>query len=264
MPTLTLGDFELYYEVDGEGLETVLLIGGVADDIDTWSLQLPALHQAGYRTIRVDNRGVGRSSAPEGHFTTQTLARDLSALLAHLKLGPVHVVGISMGGMIAQELALLPGSDVCSLTLACTYAAPGRYVRRTQEQMIDLTGRAGAAFALQFVMTLAFTPAFFAERDAEAQEYDSAALALAPSTDVFVRQLEASMSHDTSDRLQDIRIPTLVIAAREDVLIPRELSTRLADGIPSAILRVVPGGHCCLWEQPAPFNAAIVEFLGSQ
>ena len=127
MTSARLGDIDVRYEVEGEGPTTLVLISGLADDFHLFDLQMPAFLRAGLRVVRYDNRGIGATSKPAGPYTTAQFAADLKALVDHLGLEAFHLAGISMGGMIAQEYALAHGDDLASVTLACTYAAPGPF-----------------------------------------------------------------------------------------------------------------------------------------
>jgi 3-oxoadipate enol-lactonase len=114
-----LNDINLYYEVHGSG-EPVLLIPGLGSDAGTWATFLPVLKD-GYKSILLENRGSARSTKPEGPYTTESMAEDAVALLDHLGIEQVHLIGKSMGGMIAQIFAARHPERVRSLVLACTF-----------------------------------------------------------------------------------------------------------------------------------------------
>ena len=130
MPTASVNGIDINYKLEGDGDRTVVLVNGLADDLETWILQMDDLLAAGYRVLRFDNRGVGSSSAPPGPYTTRLFAEDTKALVDELGLSDFHMMGISMGGMIAQEYALAYPETLRSVTLACTYAAPGPFCSR--------------------------------------------------------------------------------------------------------------------------------------
>src|SRR3954471_6892881 len=109
MPVARVNDIELNYRLEGDGAETVVLVNGLADDLETWILQMEDLLAAGYRVLRFDNRGVGQSGKPAGPYTTGQLASDTKALVDELGISDFHLVGVSMGGMIAQEYAIANG-----------------------------------------------------------------------------------------------------------------------------------------------------------
>ena len=122
------------------------------------------LTAAGYRVLRFDNRGVGLTDKPEGPYTTRLLAEDAKALVDELGLPDFHLVGVSMGGMVAQEYALAHGGDLRSLVLACTYAAPGPFCSRMFSMWADLAPETGVPFVMRDVALWAFTLPFFEER----------------------------------------------------------------------------------------------------
>lgn len=126
MPSIELDGIRLNYRLDGDGEQTVVLVNGLADDPETWLLQVGPLTEAGYRVLSFDNRGIGSSGMPTGAYTTAMMADDTKHLVDALSISRFHLVGVSMGGMIAQEYAIRHGADLASVTLACTYAsAPG-------------------------------------------------------------------------------------------------------------------------------------------
>ena len=107
MPTVSANGLEIAYRLDGEGAETVLLINGLADEKESWGLQADTFIEAGYRVLSLDNRGAGGTTKPAGPYTTRQMADDANAVVGVLGIGEVHLLGFSMGGMIAQEYALV-------------------------------------------------------------------------------------------------------------------------------------------------------------
>src|SRR2546421_457746 len=159
MPTASVNGIDINYRLDGDGERTVVLVNGLADDLETWVLQMEDLLGAGYRVLRFDNRGVGRSSAPAGPYTTKLFAEDAKALVDELGLRDFHLVGVSMGGMIAQEYAIAYGGDLRSLTLGCTYAEPGPFCSRMFAMWADMAPELGIPFVMRDVTLRAVTPA---------------------------------------------------------------------------------------------------------
>ena len=130
MPVAKVNDIDVNYKLEGDGEETIVLINGLADDLETWVLQMDDFLAAGYRVLRFDNRGIGASSKPAGPYSSRMLADDAKALVDSLGITDFHLMGVSMGGMIAQEYALAYGGDLRSATFGCTYAAPGPFCSR--------------------------------------------------------------------------------------------------------------------------------------
>lgn len=262
MPTAGVNGVTINYELEGSGDEVVVLVNGLADEAASWFLQTPALLEAGYRVLSYDNRGVGASDKPPGPYTTRQMADDGRALVEELGIGAHHLLGVSMGGMIAQEWVLADPSRVRSLTLACTYGAPGPFCSRMFAMWADLAPQLGVPFVMRDVTLWAFTQDFFERREDELREFEGELAQLAMPVDAYLAQLSSIRTHDTLDRIGDVTVPTLVLAGEDDILIPVTLSRRLHAAIPGSSWATVPGGHACIWEHPDPFNAAVVEFIG--
>jgi 3-oxoadipate enol-lactonase len=263
MPTAALGRLNIHYRLDGEGEQTVVLVNGLADDLETWSGQVPALLGAGYRVLRFDNRGIGLSDKPLGPYTTAMFAADTKALVDHLQIDRFHMLGVSMGGMIAQEYALAHPGDLRSITLACTYAAPGPFCSRMFSLWADMANVMGVPTVMRDVTLWAFTPEFFEARSRDAAEFETAMRYIDQPIPAYLAQLHSIQTHDTSERLGSFSVPTLVLAGETDILIPVELSRRLHSLIPRARWATTRGGHACLWEYPDEFNRALIAFIES-
>jgi pimeloyl-ACP methyl ester carboxylesterase len=151
VPFANLPDVTLHYALDGDGEQTVVLVNGLGDDLETWYLQVPDLLAAGYRVLRYDNRGIGRSSKPMGPYSSRLMADDAKGLVSLLGINDFHMVGVSMGGMIAQEYAIHHGPDLRSVTFGCTYAAPGPFCSRMFAMWEDLAPVMGVSFVMRDV-----------------------------------------------------------------------------------------------------------------
>ncbi len=262
MTLVHLNGIDLHYRLEGDAERTIVLVNGLADDLDTWAGQVPAFLAAGYRVLRFDNRGIGKSSRPPGPYTTALMAADAKALVDHLGLTSVHMLGVSMGGMIAQEYALAHGGDLASLVLACTYAVPGPFFSRMFALWADMARSMGVPAVMRDVTLWAFTQDFFETRSSELAAFETAMASLDQGVDAYLAQLHAIQVHDTTARLEHVSVPTLVLAGAEDILIPTRLSRRLCEAIPGAAWATAPGGHAFLWEYPDPFNEAVLRFFG--
>jgi 3-oxoadipate enol-lactonase len=260
MPIITANGLELSYQIDGDGPETLVLVNGLADNKESWEAQIPAFSER-YRVISFDNRGIGESPTPPGPYTTADMAEDLAGLVDALGVERFHLLGVSMGGMIAQEFAIAYPEVLRSVTLGCTYAAPGEFCSRMFDMWGDLAPKLGVPFVMRDVTLWAFTVPFFEEHTDDVREFEAAMAELAMPVDAYLSQLNVIQQHDTTDRLGGISTPTLVLAGEEDILIPVRLSRRLHDGISGAQWATVPGGHACLWESPDPFNNAVIDFV---
>jgi 3-oxoadipate enol-lactonase len=261
MPFATVNGIDVHYRLAGEGTETIVLVNGLADDLETWVFQEAELTAAGYRLLMFDNRGIGKTSKPAGPYSARLLADDAKALVDHLGITEFHLLGVSMGGMIVQEYALAYPGDLTSLILACTYAAPGPFCSRMFAMWADAAPVLGVPFVMRDVTLWAFTTEFFRERPGELAEFETAMRYMDQPVPAYLAQLAVIQQHDTTARLGEITVPALVLAGEQDILIPVPLSRELHEGIPGSEWQTVRGGHACLWEHPATFNSAVAGFV---
>src|SRR5881275_168868 len=262
MPMTRVNDIDMNYKLEGDGPETIVLINGLADDLESWVFQVEDFLAAGYRVLRFDNRGIGASSKPAGPYTSRMLADDAKALADSLGITGFHLMGVSMGGMIAQEYALAYPADLRSVTFACTYAAPGPFCSRMFSMWADMAPVNGVPFIMRDVTLWAFTVPFFEEHEDELKEFEGEMATMAMPVEAYLAQLDSIRTHDTRNRIGSVRTPTLVLAGEEDILIPVSLSKQLHELVPEAAWGTTRGGHACCWEHPQEFNQAMLEFLG--
>jgi 3-oxoadipate enol-lactonase len=261
MTTLSAHGIEINYRDQGDGPKTILFINGLGDDLGTWSSQVPAFLESGYRVVTFDNRGVGASSMPAGPYTTEMFASDAKALVDHLGLKDFHLLGISMGGMIAQEYALRYPGDLASVTLACTYAAPGPFCSRMYSLWAELAPVVGVATIMRDVVLWGFTVDFFQSQPELLAEVEAAMRFVNQPVPAYLAQLSSIQTHDTTSRLSELKVPTLVLAGEEDILIPVALSRQLHELIAGSVWATTPGGHCCIWEYADQFNKTVLDWL---
>lgn len=251
----------LYYEEQGEG-EPLLCVHGLACDTLAWIPQLQAFSSA-YRTVIFDNRDVGRSSMAVGHYETADMARDALALADQLGLDTFHLVGISMGGAIAQEIAIQAPGRVRTLTLAVTFPAGSTYACRLGEVWGNRLKQISFEQHVDELMLLNHSEGFF--ENPEMVEFIRTAILNNPNRqapEAFVRQLAACGRHDARDRLGALTMPTHVIGGEYDILVPIWKSRELAELIPGAKLTVLPKApHGLSLERANEFNAAVLGFI---
>jgi 3-oxoadipate enol-lactonase len=264
MPFAAVNDIDIHYRLAGAGEETIVCVNGLADDLETWVFQEEELTNAGYRLLLFDNRGVGRTSKPAGPYSSQMMAEDAKALVDHLGISGFHLMGVSMGGMIVQEYALAYPDDLRSLTLACTYAAPGPFCSRMFAMWADAASVLGIPFVLRDVTLWAFTVDFFSERPKDLAEFETAMRYMDQPVSAYLAQLAVIQNHDTTDRLSQITTATMGLAGEQDILIPVSLSHQLHEAIPGSVWQTVKGGHACLWEHPTSFNQVFLDFIRRQ
>jgi 3-oxoadipate enol-lactonase len=254
---------DIHYRISGDGEQNLVLINGVGDDLDGWVNQLDDFVCAGLRVISYDNRGVGRSSQPPGPYTSGELAADLDALVTGLGLTRFHLAGVSMGGVIAQEYAVANGSGLISLVLANTFAAADPFTRAAFETWATVAEAAGMPVMMRQQAPWIFSPGFYEQYPGRVAELIAEAEASTQPAAAFAAQMAALTGHDCAARISAVRVPTLVLAARDDIIIRPELSRRLLDALDDGIgtWAVVPGGHAAFWENPGPWNQAVIDFV---
>ena len=262
MPTVTVNGIDLHHVEAGSG-EPLLLIMGFGGDHLAWAFQVPAL-SARYRVITFDHRGAGRSSVPDEPYSTRVMAQDAVGLLDALGVERAHVLGVSLGGMIAQEVALNHPGRVRSLQLHCTYARPDRYMLALMDAWRTVRARATPEEWLRTVALWLFSPRTYAERPDFVETVIQTALTNPHpfSLTGFLRQGDAVRGHDALDRLPGLTCPTLVSVAEDDILVPPRFAREVAAATPGAELRVIAGaGHAYFWERADVFNTMCLDFL---
>lgn len=265
MPLCRLTHAELCYDEKGQG-EPLLFLNGLSGDRLYWRGQLRAFGRA-FRCLAVDNRDVGQSSYAAGPYTVGELAADIIELMDRLALPPAHVVGLSMGGAIAQELALAAPARVKSLVLVDTLARADEWFRGTLRAFELIRRQAGdTAGFFEGILPWWVSHRFF--DDSDRASWLRALLRQNPhpqQLDGFLRQLDALGRHDATDRLGGLTCPVLVLAGEDDCVAPLRYSRQLQALIPQAQLTVLRGvGHAPPIEDPGRFNDRLAEFLAAQ
>jgi 3-oxoadipate enol-lactonase len=254
----------LHYDTAGDG-DPVLFIAGLSMPGAMWAPQIKALAPH-FRVITFDNRGVGETDLPpEPVYTTGQLADDAAALLRQLKISRAHVVGVSMGGTIAQELALRHPDLVRSLVLVSTWVkADARFIQ-VVESWMSLTSRVPIEERYRHVFfPWVFSPAFFERKDnVEAAFRGSMAYPHQTKAEAIERQARGIFAWNGTrvPRLGTIKAPTLIVAGKDDIFTPPDFARALAKLIRRAKLTLMPGGHSLILEQAEAFNRALVRFL---
>ena len=256
---------ELYYEVHGEGPALVLVMG-IGYDSSLWTLaQVPALSTL-FQVVIVDNRDAGRSAKASHPYSIADMADDLAGLLDALGIQRTHLLGLSMGGMIALEFALRHADRLDRLVLAGTGAAPARSAVDPIQiwSWVKANDTTGKVFGGQQFASL-FSTAFL--RNHEAVQDTAALLASNPypmSPEAYGRQADAYLQFDALGRLGAITAPTLVVVGEQDLVTPPWIAREVADAIPGARFEVIRGdgsSHVVPIERPDDFNRLVSDFL---
>ncbi len=251
MPTVDAAGTELYYERSGSG-EPMLLIQGMAATHLAWGRPFLDALERDFECIVYDHRGMGRSARAEIPFTIVDLAGDALALLDALGLESVHVVGISMGGMIAQELALAHPERVRTLTIGASYCGgpDGTLMDPADLALLGEAWKSGDPVQVYRAMwEINLSPAFRAD-DSNFGPFREMAEALPAPAPVIYEQMRACGRHDTSERLGELAMPTMIIHGTADRLLRSPNGEQIAAlvGVEPELLKDV--GHLFWWERP--------------
>lgn len=260
MPTVDAGGTELHFVRAGGG-EPMLLIQGMSATHLAWGRDFLSPLEESFECIVFDNRGMGLSGPAQMPFTTADMAGDVVALLDALEIESAHVVGISMGGMIAQELALAHPERIHSLTLGATYCGGPEGTLMAEDDLRML----GAAMAsgdreqvLRAMWEINLSPGFRVD-DSRYDAFREMALELRSPREVILQQMQACAAHDTSTRLGQVTVPTQVVHGTADRLLGVGNGIQIARllGVEPQLLDGI--GHMFWWEQPTRSAALVGE-----
>lgn len=261
MPKVKINEINLYYEVQGEG-EPLLMIYGLAGRGRGFCYQIPSMAKH-FQTITFDNRGVGETDKPDAAYTIPQMAADAAALLDSLGVESAHVFGVSMGGMIAQELALHHPHLVKKLALGCTHSGVKTCTPSPQwvtDIFKSLPGKPREQVVREAV-PFNFSPYSQQNRRELIEEFLPVMRENLQPGYAFQLQINAIYGFDAYDRLERIHAPTLVLTGADDALIPPANSHSLRDRISnSRLIEFENAGHLFFVERAADVNAALQDF----
>jgi 3-oxoadipate enol-lactonase len=265
MPVIKAGNINLNYDVYGEG-EPLLLIMGFGMPGAAWLPSLPFL--AGFKCIYFDNRGTGLSDKPDGPYTVPDMADDASNLLKALDIPRAKVFGVSMGGMIAQELTLRHPEQVVRVVLACTMPG-GPNTKMASADVVEklMTGSKMMATdpdkAFDVIMPVLMPQEFIAAHPEIKSLMVAGAKMMPPTPPATADRAMAGVStFNAYDRLPQIKCPVMIVHGEADVLVPPENAHLIKSRIPQAELHMIPGaGHAFQSSDPVGINARIVNWL---
>ncbi len=251
---------EIHYEAHGDG-PPLILISGTGHDLTFWSGQLPFFSPE-FRTIVFDNRGVGGSSVPPPGYSLADMADDAAHVLDDADIDNAHVMGFSMGGHIAQELALNHPDRVLSLGIHHSWSRNGARLRKFQETRRYLAEHDQRIALAEISMLALHASAYYDDHADEMDAHRAFLLEQSPVNAGWIGQLEACIKGDTYDRLPQIDIPTLITCSDLDLIASPHLSQVIHDRIAGSELRLLEGtGHVALMEAPEAFANVCLEFL---
>lgn len=262
MGRLRVGDLELFYDLEGAG-EPVLLLMGLGGEHRAWEFQRREFARR-YRVVLVDNRDAGASDEAAGPYGIADMAADALGVMDGLGIERFHVVGASMGGAIAQQVALQAPTRVASLVLASTWARTDAFLRT-----IFASWRLQVERLTPEEFLLAQTPWVFTHRFLESPSPEVVGAqtklregGVLKSVAAYQRQVDACLGHDTRDLLVLLRTPALVLVGEDDILTPPRYARAIAAALGRAEVVLLPAtGHASFLETPKPFNERVLRFL---
>lgn len=262
MPYADVDGGQVYYEQHGSG-PSLLCIQGLALDVSGWNPQVPVWSRE-YRVTVFDNRDCGRSFYAREGYDIRVLAADALALADRLGLTSFHILGSSMGGAIAQEIALAHPERVRSLTLCVSYAGTGVWGReRTRLDLAHCARMSAEELAIE-LMLLTLSEQTLEDMGEQLRAMAQMVLSYPyrQRPEGYERQLAASATHEARDRLGTLQVPVHVIGAEQDLMVPVWRSRELARLIPGARLSIIDGaGHAVHLERTAEYNRLVLDFL---
>lgn len=261
MPHAEVNGQRLYYEVHGEG-DPLVIVMGLSGDLLAWAPQIPVFAQS-YQVIAVENRDVGRSSYADGPYEIADMADDTLAVVDEVGVAGFHLLGLSMGGAISQQIALKAPDRIRTLTLGVTWGGAGNYMQERSRLLGEQYRRMSREEQVEYLMLEGMSEKFY--EDADTVAWLKRMMLSNPNpqeTEGFVRQLDACGRHEVRDRLGELSMPVHVIGAARDLMVPSWKSTELAELIPGSKLTMLDGApHLVNIEDAETFNRTVLEFL---
>ena len=260
MPITKVNEININYAIEGNGTPLVM-IAGLGVDLSLWKPQVSAFKEH-YQVITFDNRGVGKSDKPEGSYSAKLMAEDTIQLMDFLKIENAHVLGASMGGLIAQEIAINYPERIIKLILVSTWACQDNEANGITPNMLEAmklpTRRGfkrllGACFNKIFYRLIVVPYLKFQTRRMKELEITG-----------LMGQVECVKEYSSLDRLPLIKVPTLVLTGTKDRVIKHESSDTIYQKIPNAkLVKIKNGSHAFCMEMSKAFNKEVLEFLES-
>jgi pimeloyl-ACP methyl ester carboxylesterase len=264
MSKVKIKDIEIAYDVEGSG-EPVILIGGYTMVKESWRLQVEELMND-FKVITFDNRGAGETSVPTESFTIADMAADTVGLMDAIGIDSARIFGVSMGGLIAQILALDYSDRVKKVALGCTTHG-GRHAVQPEKEVMDALAKASdttisAEEGIRMRVPIVFSERFIREESERLEEFIQSSVQFMPTPDGAAGQMGALNVFNVKRRLGEIQCPVLVITGSDDRMMPPENSKLLHEGIEGSELYMVDGaGHSFFFEKADEVNRALINFF---
>jgi 3-oxoadipate enol-lactonase len=259
MPKIAVRDIEVNYEEAGSGYP-VILLHGLNGDLTGWVLILPELSKH-YRTVALDVRGHGGTSKPDQPYSIQGFSQDLHEFLRKLRISKAHIIGLSMGGAIAQQFAVDHPEMIRSLILVSTFSYIDDHARQALTKLKAVLAQGGYPAFFDEVVHLAFTPKYIAANPGPIAELKKKRIAV-NSPVAIGRATDACLAFNLKGQISKIMIPTLVVSGREDVFTPIHLAEQIHRSIGGSEWRILEGvGHSLHIESAPGLVQAALDFL---
>jgi len=260
MPHAQVNGVNLYYEIYGEG-DPVIMIGGLGSQLQSWTTQVP-IYSKHFKVVVFDNRGSGKSDKPQERYSTEDMAHDTASLMTALEIESAHVVGKSMGGMIAQWLAINYPEKVQKLVLGCSSASRDEVGNEILRMGREIAAKMGTKTVWLMALYLGYTREYIEENLATIKGIVSSVPENPDALKGYIGQSFACEGHNTLDLLNKISSQTLVMLGETDLIASPKCSRVLADLIPNSELKVFSGvGHGFWRERQEDVDSLVLDFL---
>ena len=260
MPHAQVNGVKLYYEIHGEG-DPVILVCGLGSQLQSWATQVP-IYSKHFKVIVFDNRGSGKSDKTEERYLTSDMAEDTAALMEHLEIESAHIVGKSMGGMIAQWLAIHYPEKVQKLVLACSSASRDEVGNEILRMGRDIATKVGTKAVWLMSLYLGYNREYIEENLGSIKEIMPTLPEDPEVLKGYIGQSYACEGHNALDLLNQISSETLVILGETDLIASPKHSKVLAEKIPHSELKVFSGvGHGFWREKQKEVDDLVLDFL---
>jgi len=262
MPYADVNGIKIYYEIHGDGYP-VVLIGGLGSQTESWATQVP-IYSKNYKVIVFDNRGAGRSGMPDPPYSTEQMADDTAGLMEQLSIEHAHIVGKSMGGMIAQWLAIKYPERVQRLVMGCTSASRDEVGNEILGIGREIASKIGLRAVWLMALHLGYTREYIEENIGSLKKASAMVRESPRALEGYIGQSLACEGHNTTGLLPQIGASSLVMLGESDLITSPERSRELSRLIPKAELCVFSGvGHGFWRERQQEVDSLVLHFLGS-
>ncbi len=261
MPKIKVNDINIYYEIHGEGFPFIMIMGA-AGDVNWWTPDIIETISKKFKTIIFDNRDTGRTDKPELDYSIKTFAEDTVGLMDALNIEKAYILGVSMGGMIAQEIALNYPQRIEKLVLCCTQCGGSKGVQPSNKILQIKFWEMKREEFFNLTVSFLFTENFIKSNLDYIESYKQRMRKIPIPAESQKRQIIAIQHFRTWLRLKNIKTPTLILHGREDILVPPENVEVLAKRIPGAKTKYFENAaHLVFTMEPELFSTTIIEFL---